>query len=193
MIRRRYLPLTLALATLAACAVPAFAKDAPKETPEATATRVRELEKANVVLQEDLARTRLQLDITREALAKARTDLDAEVTARKILEAQTAAAQQQTARDVAGNDDATKKALAELQKLIAALSARHDADLAAAKKDYDTRLAALQQSLDTETAARLALDRSPTEKMTALGKQHKKDRMWGFALSGINLGLGLAK
>jgi len=58
MIARRFYPGVAACvlaAGMAATALSAPAKEAPKETLEATATRVRELEKANVVLQEDLA------------------------------------------------------------------------------------------------------------------------------------------
>jgi chromosome segregation ATPase len=55
------------------------------ETTEALSKRVKEMEKANLVLQEDLARTQLALDTTRTQLKTAQRSLEEETAARKAL------------------------------------------------------------------------------------------------------------
>ncbi|MBI3945585.1 MAG: hypothetical protein HY321_06685 [Armatimonadetes bacterium] len=202
---RRYHRLIAVLWLLSLGALAAFAADAPKEAPKETladvAVRVQELGKANVVLHEDLARTRLQLDLTREALEKARADLTAEAAARQALESRLAEAQQQTARDITRSDEALKKELmdavqlrlAAVEKSIEALNTRHGAELAAAKQSYDQKLASLQDALDKETAARLALEESTAAQVARVEKQQKQDRTWGWALGGLNLGVSIFK
>jgi|GEM_PF-1525418 len=117
------------IALLLACSLslPAFAAD---DTPEALSKRIRELEKANLVLQEDLARTQLTLDTTRTQLKTAQRSLEEETAARKILsDALTAAVNAQ-------NELANK--LAALTDKVAGLGA-----------DQQTQTTALTQKLDT--------------------------------------------
>lgn len=198
----------LAAAMIVWLAAPAFAADAPKETPEATTARIRELEKANTVLHEDLARARLQLDMARESLAKTRTALDSETAARKALEEKLISAQQQTARDISSSSDALKSTMdarfAEMDKALKALSARHDTELAAAKSDYDQRLAAMQKAndekvallqaaLDKEKDTRLALEKSLSLQLTQLGSRQRRERNWLLGLNGLGLAVTLFK
>ncbi|NLC59642.1 MAG: hypothetical protein GX774_22620 [Armatimonadetes bacterium] len=176
-------------------------KEPPKETPEATATRVQELEKADVVIQEDLARLRLQLDLAREALDKARADLAAETAARKDLEARLAAAQQQTAREITAATETTRQTLTEameqklaaLTKTVDALATRHEAELAALRKDYDAKVASLQAALAEEREARLALGESTDLKLATLEKRQKNDRKLGWILNGLTLGVAVGR
>lgn len=204
MIARRFYPGVAACvlaAGMAATALSAPANEAPKETLEATATRVRELEKANVVLQEDLARMRLQLDLTREALDKARAGLEAETAARRALEAQLAQARQEATREIASSNEATRKELAgemqarlaALEQSIQALSARQQAELTALKEQHEARIASLQQALEKETAARQELEKETSERIAGVETRQKRDRTWGFVMNGLNLGFTLSK
>ena len=105
--------LIILLALLCCLLQPVLAVD----TPEATVTRVHELEKANLVLQHDLARTQLELDISNQKLKKTQealnaniaqlkalsAQLDQEAAARKALDDKLTKVQQQLADDIAAS------------------------------------------------------------------------------------------
>lgn len=149
------------LVTLLLCvlALPLFAA----ETPEAMATRIRELEKANVAMKQDMAETQLVVDT-------ARTDVKA--LKRQLEEAQTANKALRT------DLDAMKKQQAEL---LAALQARLDAD---AKKASDTQ----QNNANSFTAVNARIDKVETN-LTAQAQKHDKD----IADVRAELAAGLAK
>jgi len=124
------------------CAVlPACAAD---DSTEALAKRVSELEKANLVLQEDLARTQLALDTTTTQL---RTALQNEITARQALV--DALKQSEEARK------SLDTLLGDLQQKFANDMAKMNADLAAHNAGLNT-LQAQVAALDTGMAAQAA-------------------------------------
>jgi len=183
----------VALLLLCSLALPAFAAD---DTPEALAKRVRELERANLVLQEDLARTQLALDDTRTNLKTLTRKLDEEAAARKsltdALNASTATQQDLIKKLAAltdkvagmGTDQATSIAglnqkLGTLEKALADQSVKHDKDitdvrttLTAAvdkvREDYGKEFAAYKDLMEQKVAAmRADLDKERNERLAA--------------------------
>jgi len=183
------------VALLFACSLslPAFAAD---DTPEALSKRVKELEKANLVLQEDLARTQLALDTTRTQLKTAQRSLEEEAAARKTLsDALTAAVNVQ--KDLAtklaaltdkvaglGNDQQTQvtgltQKINALEKSQADQAAKHDKDItdlrtvftAAVDKmrdDFGKELASFKGLVEQKFAAlRGDLDTERSERLAA--------------------------
>jgi len=176
------------IAVLLCClAIPAFAAD----TLEGTAKRVTELEKADLVLQEDLAKTQAYIDGMNNNLKKA---LDAEVTARKslaaLLEKETAAraaAEEKLttqmaaeAKDRAASDAAAQAKIAALEKALA------DQQVASAKQIAD-----LQGALDQEAQARAAAEQDAAKSRDKIVERAKKDRTI-FGVLGVLLGGAIA-
>jgi len=132
-----------ALLLLCSLALPVFAAE---ETPEALVKRVKELEKANLVLQEDLARTQLTLDTARTQLKTVSNKLDEEVAARKAL-ADALAATNTLQKELLGKLTAltdkvaamgadqqnqasgTNLKISALEKALADQAAKHDKDI----------------------------------------------------------------
>lgn len=152
------------------------------ESPEATAKRIADLQKANLVLQEDLARTQLELNATQ-------SNLRSEAAARKELG--TVLAQEKAAREAR-----------EAELTAAILAARQDADTkhdalaermagkmtemqAALDKSNET-ISGLELALHTERDARLAAENEADALRARQNKQAKRDRMLTFF--GILLG-----
>lgn len=163
---------------------------------EALERRVKELEKANLVAQEDLGRAMSQIDTLKSALKKTQTALDEEIAARKAL------------GENLNTEIAARKALEEKVTLVAKQlsdlaaaqaafqKASQDADAALGKRIDDTngalsvltkttadQLAALRDALEKERAERIAADQENA-------KQTKKNRTITYVLSGL-LGIGV--
>jgi len=160
------------VALLLACSLtlPVFAAN---DTPEALAKRVQELEKANLVLQEDLARTQLALDTTRTDLKNARRSLDEEAAARKALsDALTSSVNMQ--KDLAnklaaltekvagmGADQQTQAAsltgltqkVNTLEKSQTDMAAKHDKDMAAMNATFTAAVDKMRDDFGKELAA----------------------------------------
>lgn len=153
------------------------------ESPEATAKRIAELQKANLVLQEDLARAQLDLDTTK-------TSLRSEVTARKDLNAalakETANRLALEAQMIADITRAKDEAIA----MNAALTDKFTALEAALAKANET-IGLLNTALDQEKSSRVAAEADAAKLRAQAAKQAKRDRMMtylGVLLGGVALG-----
>lgn len=184
------------VALLCLLALPVFAQ----EMPEALAKRVKELEKANLVLQEDLARTQLALDTTRGNLKNALKTLDDEIAARKALttalSAQTAAQQAlakrldtlQTQVTVDNSSIANQKAnaadvnalatrIGAIEKSQTALADKQNADTVAIRADYAKELADLRDNLGKDFAALKEAMGKKLDEMAAILETEKNERI----------------
>lgn len=187
--------ISVIVALLCCLAAPVLAE----ETSEATATRVHENEKANVVLQEDLARTEVTLNKTRIDLKKATVALDDETKARKVLEAQLAdeiAARKalmdtltqvktQLATEIATRADELKAASAADN---AALNAKLDALTKALADQAATNakeVAAMRLAMEKEHADRLASETDANKARKKLAKDNNTTRIIMGALSAV--------
>lgn len=180
----------VALLLLCSLSLPAFAAD---DTPEALAKRVRELERANLVLQEDLAKTQLLLDDARTQLKAATRKLEEEAAARKAL-ADSLNAANATQQDLInkltaltdkvtgmGNDQQTQatgiaglnQKVSALEKALADQTARHNKDIA----DVRTALTAAVDKVREDYGKELAAYKDLTEqKLAALRADLEKER-----------------
>ncbi len=122
------------------------------ETLESMATRVRELEKANVALKQDMAQTQLVLDTARTDVKTLKRQLDEAQGANKTMRAEL---------------DALKKQQTDQQALLTALQARLDAD---AKKAADAQ----QGNATSFTAVNARLDKLDSG-LAAQAQKHDKD------------------
>ena len=191
------------VALLCCLAAPALAE----ETTSATATRVHENEKANVVLQEDLARTEITLNKTRDDLKKTKSALDEETKSRKDLEAQLAdevtarkalmdtltQVKNQLTTEIADRTTQLKTASAADN---AALNAKIDA-LTKALTDQAEKeakeMVAMQQALEREHAARLAAENDANKARTKLAKDNNYTRNLATILSILLGGIAIIK
>ena len=144
-----------------------------QETTESLIKRVRELEKANLVLQEDLARTQLALDNTRTQLKTVTRSLDEEIAARKAL-ADALNAANAVQRDLAsklddlnnklsgvtGNQqthaaslDGLNKKVAMLEKGLADQAERHNKDITDLRTGLTTALNKVRDDFLAELAS----------------------------------------
>lgn len=185
---------------LLALALPAWSAD----TLESLAKRVRELEKANTVLQEDLtaaqadiATLRTELRKVRDALstevtARQATDakLTAEITAREELEAKVTALQQALDKEIAARTAEDAK-LAQADIALAARITALEQALAAHDADNAQKFAALREALDNERAERLANQELTNKLLKKLADRAKKDRNITY-LMGLLLGGAIA-
>ncbi len=184
------------VALLCLLALPVFAQ----EMPEALAKRVKELEKANLVLQEDLARTQLALDTTRGNLKNALKMLDDEIVARKALatalSAQTAAQQAlakrldtlQTQVTVDNSSIANQKAnaadvnalatrIGAIEKSQTALADKQNADAVALRADFAKELADLRDNLGKDFATLKDAMGKKLDEMAAILETEKNERI----------------
>lgn len=169
--------------------LPAFAQEAP----EATSKRVKELEKANLVLQEDLARTQLALDDVRSALKKSQKSLDEEIASRKALATQLdqeiasrkalmekldQVQQQLVSQTTASqnNDAAINAKLDALTKALADQSDKFNQDMAAMRDGYNKQLATMTDALNKERADRIAAENDAGKARAKLAKDGKQTR-----------------
>ena len=180
----------VALLLLCSLALPSFAAD---DTSEALAKRVRELERANLVLQEDLARTQLTLDDARTQLKTVARKLDEEAAARKALtdalNASTTMQQDLIKKLTAltdkvagmGNDQQTQatgiaglnQKVGALEKALADQTAKHDKDIT----DVRTTLTAAVDKVREDYGKELAAYKDLTEqKLAALRADLQKER-----------------
>jgi len=173
------------VALLCCLAAPAFAE----ETSSATTTRVHETEKANIVLQEDLARTEITLNKTRSDLKATKDDLkatrdDLNATKDELLKTKTMLDEEATARKAVearlAEEISARKALMEALTLLKNQLATEIADRAAALKAAGsanaTDNAALSVKIDALTKAladQAAKDAKAMEAIRlALQKEH---------------------
>lgn len=198
----------MAILLVCCLTVPAMAAD------EATAKQIKDLEKARLVLQEDLARAQVQVDTLKDNQAKLQSNLNAEMKARQDLQkamiekdeqilkllgelnAQLAANKNAGSADDAALKAKLEKALADMAAKnaadLAALKDQHQKDLAAMQKDYDAKLVALQDSLDKENAARLAAEEETRLADQKIVLRAKKDRTITYVMGAILAGISLA-
>ncbi|MHB0939005.1 MAG: hypothetical protein ACYDCO_09390 [Armatimonadota bacterium] len=180
----------VALLLLCSLALPTFAAE---DTPEALAKRVRELERANLVLQEKLGQTQLILDDARTQLKTAARKLDEEAAARKALtdalNASTATQQDLIKKLAAltdkvngmGNDQQTQatgiaglnQKMGALEKALADQTAKHDKDIADVRTTFTAGLDKVREDYGKEFAAYKDL---MEQKMAALRADLDKER-----------------
>lgn len=175
-----------------ALTLPTFAAEAP----EATQKRVRELEKANLVLQEDLARTQLELDTTKGTLKRTQAALDKEIAERKALAAaldkeiaerqdKLDRMQKQFQADLLAQQAAMNEQFAKLQKAMADQATQFAKDMATLKDGFDKQIATLGESLDKEHAQRLAAEDKATKESARLDRYSKKNRTLTYVFSAL--------
>jgi len=140
------------------------------ENIESLTKRISELEKGNLVLHEDLARTRLELDMIITLLQKNVSTIDAKTDGqKKELLDKTADLNKLLVQETTAREELTKKAVADETAHSAELSAQKAQDdalqttLATTKKELLDQIEALRTQLSRELAAQAEL----TKKMTA--------------------------
>jgi ABC-type transporter Mla subunit MlaD len=155
----------IALACL--LAVPALAA----ESLEATSKRVKELEKTDLVIQEDLARTQVELDTVTARLKKTMADLDAEIAARKTLGEKVAQTEKQLAdltKQLATTTESLTGRLTALDKALADHALKNTQEMTAMRTDFDKQFATQRDSFDKQlTDLRVSFDKEHSERLAA--------------------------
>jgi len=156
----------MSLLLLCSAIIPAFAA----ESPDAMGKRIRDMEKANLVLQEDLARTQLELDNTL-------TKLKTEIVARKTMEAQ-------LAEEVAFRTKQTEDLAKQSAELTSAMNAKLT-DLKDVLAKQAEQIAAVTTALDSEKNTRIAAETDAAKLRAKMAKDNKRSHIIGYALSGL--------